>query len=518
MNSVSWKELRDPIHGWIRLSIDEAKLLDEDIFIQRLRRITQDGLAYYVYPSARGSRFEHSLGTMYLATLIAERVLSEVNEGSLKSLMDALGLYDEGISAIRQYIRLSGLHHDIGHPPLSHVLDGYVAPLLKPEQPLYTMGLGKEHEVAGLIIMGSGKFRKVVSDLGIDVNILRLITFYKLIKRARLVTQFSSLKLESSIPEVKLLDNMGDDEVMLLESLASIISGGIDADRLDYTLRDLYFTGAGSGSSAIDIARLVNYLHLGKGILIFDDKAKAFLEGYAIARYNLYKWVYMHHKVLQYDEMFREVFRNLLMLNEAESFKGAALNFLNGNPNEYDLDLYTEDHLNAALSEAYHRGAFDDYTRDYADSILHRRTNMRALWKRDEDYIMVFSLGNAIMLNKYVDEHVELHGLNWVNEFKARVINEMRKALNCNCRILVSIASFSNDISTFVRNNDGSLITITEVSPLIKAIDNAWEQTPHVFVFTDPGELSSNGVELSKVKDTSVRILLNMVTAGLRRL
>ncbi|ABW01726.1 HD domain-containing protein [Caldivirga maquilingensis] len=511
---MSWKELRDPIHGWIRLSIDEARLLDDDVFVQRLRRITQDGLAHYVYPSARGSRFEHSLGTMYLATLMVERVLSEANEQSLRSLMDALGLHDEGVSAIRQYVRLSGLHHDIGHPPLSHVLDGYVSSLVKPNQVLYTAGLGKEHEVAGLMIMGSGKFRRIISSLGIDAGILRVITFYRLIKRVRLITQYGSVNLEASIPEVKLLSNMSDDETMLLESLASIVSGGIDADRLDYTLRDLYFTGAGSGSGAIDIARLVNYLHLGRGILIFDDKAKAFLEGYAIARYNLYKWVYMHHKVLQYDEMLREVFRSIIMLEKAKGFKTAAINFLNGNPNEDDLDIYTDDYLEAMLSEAYHEGLINGYVKDYADSILHRRTSMRALWKRDEDYIMIFGLGNAIMLNKYIDEQVGVHGLNWVNEFKTRVVNEMKETLNCDCKILVSTASFSNDISTFVRSNDGSLITITEVSPLIKAIDNAWEQTPHVFVFIDPSELSKNGVELSKVRSTAVRLLSNMATTG----
>lgn len=505
---MSWKELRDPIHGWIRLSLDEARLLDADIYLQRLRRVSQDGVVNYVYPSANVTRFEHSLGTMYLASLMSERVINEVNRHSLKTLMDSLGLYDDNVNTLGEYIRLGGLHHDIGHPPLSHVLDSYMAPLIKPDSPLYTLGIGKEHEVAGLLIMGSQQFKDIVSILGIDASVLRLLTFYKLIKRIKLATQYNSPVMEgSNLPEVKVIEGLSDDELLLLESVASVISGGIDADRLDYTLRDLYFTGVGSGSSSIDIARLVNYLHLGKGMLIFDDKAKAFLEGYAIARYSLYKWVYMHHKVLQFNEMIREVFSSIIKLKVAEDLRRAAFNFLNGNPDEKNLDIYTDDYLRTLIIDAYHNGLLDGYLRDYADSIIHRATNMRALWKRDEDYIMMFNLGNAIMLNKFIDENFEKGGLNWVNEFKGRIIDELRAALNCNCRILVSVASFSNDINALIRNSDGSLIPINEASPLIRAIDNAWEQTPHIFIFMDPLELSSAGLNLSRVKSVIVRIL-----------
>jgi len=508
---VSWKELRDPVHGWIKLSLDEARFLDDDIYVQRLRRVLQDGLVHYVYPSARGTRFEHSLGTMHLSSLMSERVIGEADGKTLRALMGRLGIHDDNVRVLGEYVRLGGLHHDIGHPPLSHVLDGYLAPLIKPEPQLYMAGVGKEHEVAGFMLMGSRGFRDLVSMLGVDAGVLRLLTFYRLVKRVRLVSRYGDSALSLGVPEVKLLEGLSDDELMLLESLASILSGGIDADRLDYTLRDLYFTGAGSGSGAIDIARLVNYLHLGRGMLVFDDKAKAFLEGYALARYNLYKWVYMHHKVLLFDEIMREVLRQVMTLSIASELREAALRFLNGNPSEKNLDTYTDDQLSVTIGAAYHGGLLEGYVREYADSIMHRRTGMRALWKRDEDYITTLGLGNAVMLNRYIDENLEGKGLGWAVEFKQSIINELRRILNCDCRLLVSVASFINDIGALIRNSDGNLMPINEASPLIKAIDNAWEQTPHIFIFVNSTELEAKGINPGKVKEEAVKVLTRLI-------
>src|SRR2546421_11689190 len=59
--------IRDPIYGYIPLSDELANLVDSLLF-QRLRRIAQTSLTNTVYPSATGSRLEHSLGVMYLAS------------------------------------------------------------------------------------------------------------------------------------------------------------------------------------------------------------------------------------------------------------------------------------------------------------------------------------------------------------------------------------------------------------------------------------------------------------------
>ena len=95
------KIIRDPIHKDIELTEAELKILDTPQ-MQRLRRIKQNGLAYIVYPSMNVTRFEHSLGVMYLAGKVA-RHLNLSNDDA-------------------QDLRLAGLLHDTGHLPFSHLL------------------------------------------------------------------------------------------------------------------------------------------------------------------------------------------------------------------------------------------------------------------------------------------------------------------------------------------------------------------------------------------------------------
>ena len=94
-------EIRDPIHGLIRLTDQEISIIDTPPF-QRLRRIKQLALANLVYPGALHTRFEHSLGTLHTAARI----------------MDTFEIKEHV-----EVVRLAALLHDIGHGPFSH---GYI--------------------------------------------------------------------------------------------------------------------------------------------------------------------------------------------------------------------------------------------------------------------------------------------------------------------------------------------------------------------------------------------------------
>ena len=99
-------EMRDPIHGFIKLSEKEKKLIDTQVF-QRLRRIRQLAMTFLVYPGAVHTRFDHSIGVMHIVGRICSRLKelasNDVNDRDVKLM------------------RFAALIHDIGHGPFSHV-------------------------------------------------------------------------------------------------------------------------------------------------------------------------------------------------------------------------------------------------------------------------------------------------------------------------------------------------------------------------------------------------------------
>ena len=122
--------IRDPIHGQIEFSDIERELIDSSAF-QRLRYIRQVAMTYLVYPGAHHTRFEHSIGTMHLASLIAHKL--ELTQ-------------DQSVQ-----LRLGALLHDIGHMPFSHDCE----PILK--------SFVGSHEKIGSELITTSKIKDILS-------------------------------------------------------------------------------------------------------------------------------------------------------------------------------------------------------------------------------------------------------------------------------------------------------------------------------------------------------------------
>lgn len=228
------KFIRDSVHGDLKLDEFEIKLIDTPQ-IQRLRRIKQLGFTYLVYPGANHTRFEHSIGAMYLASRLA----------------DNLGLDDHQ----KSLLRVCAILHDSGHGPFSHVSEGSIE---KSHEEL-TSRLIKDSQIGDIL---SSEF---------DLNQV-----------------------------LKTINGEG--------SLGQLISGELDVDRMDYLLRDSYYTGVAYG--VIDVERLISNMILDEH-LILKRKGVQAAESMLVARYFMYPSVYQHHTTRIINSMFRRCLERL---------------------------------------------------------------------------------------------------------------------------------------------------------------------------------------------------------------
>lgn len=159
--------IRDSIHGDLHLTDFELEILDT-VEMQRLRRIKQLGFTNLIYPGANHTRFEHSIGTLFLADKLSKR----------------LGFDEE----IQQLLRICGLLHDIGHAPFSHVTER----VLKEDHETITKQIIKNSSITDKlsqkfdpqlitnIIDGKTSYGKIISgDLDVDrMDYLKRDSYY----------------------------------------------------------------------------------------------------------------------------------------------------------------------------------------------------------------------------------------------------------------------------------------------------------------------------------------------------
>ncbi|WP_338599095.1 HD domain-containing protein [Sulfolobus tengchongensis] len=254
------KIIRDPIHGYIEIDDKILQIVSADIF-QRLRYITQTGLAYLVYPGMRHTRFEHSLGVMHLAKELAKYVKINSEQYTDVSFID-----DDYLNLIS----LAGLLHDIGHLPFSHTFEN---------------ALSVAKEVYGIDVEYYGKKTHVIFGN-------RIIDYYLSSYLDKLSKNYDAVnfiqRVISSTPKTR------------EENFASlIISSPLDADRGDYLLRDSYFAGVGYGN--FDIERIKRSLIYVNDRLVVLKKALPVVEQFLLARMYMYETVYFHSVVGLYN-------------------------------------------------------------------------------------------------------------------------------------------------------------------------------------------------------------------------
>lgn len=181
------KIINDPVFGFLNIPNDLIYDVLQHPYVQRLNRIRQLGLSYYVYPGAMHSRFLHSIGAMHLMSEAIQSLRQKNVEIS----------HDECNAAM-----LGILLHDIGHGPFSHVLE-------------HTVVDGITHEDISLMMM------------------------------EKIAVGFSGEKRH--IMDLAIAIFRDEYEKHFLHQL---ISSQLDVDRMDYLCRDSFFCGVTEGSVA----------------------------------------------------------------------------------------------------------------------------------------------------------------------------------------------------------------------------------------------------------------------------
>lgn len=255
--------IRDPIHGFIKLSDIEKSLIDTIPF-QRLRNIKQLALTNYVYPAAEHSRFSHCIGVMEFTSKIFD-VLVQKDKKKLKS---ELAWSEDDFVRNRQLIRLAALLHDLGHAPFSHASEDLIEDGMDHEQ--FTPKIIRSNLIQPII-------EKYVGQTGITTED---------------VAEFFD-------------DDLVDTSKLFLKP---IFAGEVDSDKMDYLLRDSLFTGVSYGK--FDHERLLMSLCLIEDpnpenkdqlrVAIEEGGVHA-LEGMVLARYFMFTQVYFHRVRRAYD-------------------------------------------------------------------------------------------------------------------------------------------------------------------------------------------------------------------------
>ncbi|MCL2253752.1 MAG: HD domain-containing protein [Lachnospiraceae bacterium] len=370
------KEIFDAVWGNVEFSGGEIYILDSPL-LQRLRKIKQLGLAYFVYCGSDYSRFYHTIGVTYLA----DRMVTSLNKSRNESEID-----EEKKQYFRVIVRLASIFHDVGHMFLSHVSEHYFG-----RSPLYRRHM--------LIESMLGEFEKKARK---SVSLHELLSCMMVnTKEVRKLLKNVTTKLNCDIISKK--DYNLDDLVEYISSLIvgvpidgeifpyhNIVNGSIDADKCDYLSRDSHVTRV---PVAVDISRITQKLSVIETTeddinksdlwnedadkkekiyeLAMKDSAEKALFQLCIARTILFESVYYHHKVLTAETEFRSILNELSNLNKPIF-------------NTFDEILsFSDDEFNSYFFNILKRGK-DDEDKNRIDMIRKQllKLNERELAKR----------------------------------------------------------------------------------------------------------------------------------------
>lgn len=246
------KVFKDPVHSYIYVQEKLIWDLINSAEFQRLRRIRQLGTTYLTFHGAEHSRFSHSLGVYE----ITRRIISQFERNN----------YPDWPKEERIVALCAALLHDIGHAPFSHSIEE----IFETNHEQWTVN----------ILLG-------------DTEINRILSAYS-----------------SALPQqvAQVIQKTYSQSIVV-----SLISSQLDADRMDYLLRDAYFTGTDYGN--FDLERILRVLRPHQGTIVVKESGMHAVEHYLMSRYQMYWQIYFHPVTRSSEIILRQIFKRAKQLH-----------------------------------------------------------------------------------------------------------------------------------------------------------------------------------------------------------
>ena len=370
-SEFNYKIINDPIYGCINLSKTEVQLLDTRA-MQRMGRIRQMGFASYVFPSGEHSRFVHSLGVLCIMGKMCEHLYRQYGSNEAAA-------FSFTIDDCRK-VRIAALLHDVGHFPFSHLsecvysyidnvkstgdmLEGLDSPpndniKLLSEIGNFKKRKEKDHEHMGAeVIKNDPEISKILASVGISPEEIGQII-------------------------------VGDTQANSV--YAQLLHSSLDADRLDYLLRDSRQAGVSFGN--VELEYILRQLRVeqcpirkGNGseekidLVVFDIRAQHAIEHFLMARYFHYTQVVQHKTSLVFETVAKALEYKVLTEFETPYKTYSDITNLIGKEEFYQ---FTDDYMWQIISK-YCTKSTDEYIRTLWDCLNQRKKPTHILTMTD---------------------------------------------------------------------------------------------------------------------------------------
>lgn len=385
----NFRRITDPVHGTVGLSELEYQIINRSRAFKRLRNIKQLGLAHYVFPAADYSRLSHSVGVCHLVG----RML-----GSLRRTGQTIS--DQEI----QTYRLAGLFHDLGHYPFSHTMEDAVRDAFAKDRNILPKNGAKKsaarrkpsqfseppfvHEQLGLKILETDEELK------------------KIFKR------YGQYKHNGATYRVTLKDvrDVLSKENPLKMKFMSLISSDLDADRIDYLLRNAYHTGIPYG--LVDVNYLLSEMRLDKkNRVCWTAKALRTADHFFLGRYFDYQQVPFNKTVKASELMLQDIIGALIELNKIDVSRDTVIRKIR----EQTWGDFDDGYMIERIRELA-RSTKSSVLKAKAESILYRQPPKLVA---EMEYIEA-SAGSGVASNKHFErlvKNVKQNIEKWASEF-----------------------------------------------------------------------------------------------------